>query len=384
VRSHWRNAWPVGFDPPFGCHGSQSLATHAPLAKRREFSLRAVAVVALADVVLSQCEAVDRLRGPLDSTRRLGAMGRGRWRPMRRWQSGANCRQPRSRGFVRGARAPSVTPGFSRGQRELESAILTLWPSSKRGDVAAQSVVVVVSYCFCCRSFRCRNEKVGCTTVHTITPRIKNASDASNALRLENFHPRTVHIFSRDWSRNMRSTTTDSSAFASVARRPRREAFLFVTAFPGVTSALKRRRTPGYSPTTPTGWYCQSPRVHASHQKRAPMCTFLKNVVRFASRVARLTCTKNSVHATCGHQKMVHNDLHECVYHRHCAVLGALCELGGGFEFVVVVPPGRPPWNGTAQRYQPGGVHHRAHFFAVLFVRTLDERSAYPHQLNPK
>jgi hypothetical protein len=58
--------------------------------------------VALAAVVCSQWEAVDGPRCPLDSIRRLGAMGRGRWRPMRRWKSGANCRcrQPRSRGFV--------------------------------------------------------------------------------------------------------------------------------------------------------------------------------------------------------------------------------------------------------------------------------------------
>jgi len=107
-----------------------------------------------------------------------------------------------------------------------------------------------------------------------------------------------VHIFSRGWSMNKRNTTTDASAFASVARRPRREAFLVGTAFPGVTSALKRRRTPGYSPTTPAGWYSQSPRVYASLPKTGSMCTNFKNRVRFASRAARLTCTKNLAHAT--------------------------------------------------------------------------------------
>ena len=86
-------------------------------ALSRSKSLRVVAMVPLAAVVCSQCEAVGGLRRPLDSIRRVGAMGRGRWRLMRRWKSGANCRQPRSRGFVRGARAPSVTPGFSRGTR---------------------------------------------------------------------------------------------------------------------------------------------------------------------------------------------------------------------------------------------------------------------------
>jgi len=132
--------------------------------------------------------------------------------------------------------------------------------------------------------------------VHTFTPRMKNASDASNALRLEIYHPRTVHIFSRVLDMNEQQTTTDASAFASVARQPQREAFLSETAFPGVTSALKRRRTPGYSPTTPAGWYSQLPRVHASLRETRPMCTFLKNRVRFASRAKRLTCTKILAH----------------------------------------------------------------------------------------
>ena len=114
----------------------------------------------------------------------------------------------------------------------------------------------------CCPSFRCRNEKKGCTTVHTFTPRMKIASDASNAPRLETFHPRTVHIFSRVLEMNELQTTTDASAFASVAQLPRREAFHFGPTFPGVTSALKRRRTPGYSPTTPAGWYSQPRTVH--------------------------------------------------------------------------------------------------------------------------
>ena len=79
--------------------------------------------------------------------------------------------------------------------------------------------------------------------------------------------------------------------------------------------------------------------VHASLPEAAPMCTFLKNRVRFASRVARPTCTKNLAHATLCLRKMVHNYLHECVYHRNCAVLGARCELGGElmrpFRFMV-------------------------------------------------
>ena len=54
-------------------------------ARRRR--LARSAVVALAEVVCSQCEAVGGTRGPLDSIRRLGAMGRGHWRPMRRWVS---------------------------------------------------------------------------------------------------------------------------------------------------------------------------------------------------------------------------------------------------------------------------------------------------------
>ena len=104
--------------------------------------------------------------------------------------------------------------------------------------------------------------KEDCTTVRNFTPRMKIAPIACVAPRLEIYHPRTVHIFSRGWSMNKRNTTTDASACASVARQPQREAFFFGTAFPGVTSALKRRRTPGYSPTTPPGWYSQPRTVH--------------------------------------------------------------------------------------------------------------------------
>jgi len=126
---------------------------------------------------------------------------------------------------------------------------------------------------------------------------MKIAPIACVAPRLEIYHPRTVHIFSRGWSMNKRNTTTDTSAFASVAQRPRREAFHFGPTFPGVTSALKRRRTSGYSPTTAPGWYGHS-RVLVSLREIGLMCTFLKNRVRLVSRVACLTCTRNLAHAT--------------------------------------------------------------------------------------
>ena len=43
--------------------------------------------------------------------------------------------------------------------------------------------------------------------------------------------------------------------------------------------------------------------VRVSRRKSRPMCTFLKNRVRFVSRTGRLTCTKNLAHATLCPQK---------------------------------------------------------------------------------
>ena len=310
------------------------------------------------------------------------------------------------------------------------SESLTLWPSSKCGELAAQ--YVVVSYCFCCLSVRRGKEKEGCTTVHTFTPRMKNALNAYAAPRLEIYHPRTVHIFSRALDMNEMQTTTDASACASVVQRPRREALFFGTAFPGVTSALKRRRTPGYSPTTPPGWYSQPRTVHIFHevsqvlkeldskrghemmyhmqgdgawrnkflhgthdfascchavfptasihtslQKTAPMCINFKNLVRFASHAARLTCTRNSIPASISPQKWcitTYTDV--CTTHSVSLSAPAACSAVDvswlfwflGFVFLgfppqaAVVPPGRPPWNGTPGATNQEGVRHRAHF----------------------
>jgi len=38
--------------------------------------------------------------------------------------------------------------------------------------------------------------------------------------------------------------------------------------------------------------------MHISLPKTAPMCTFLKNRIRFASHPMRMTCTKNLAHVT--------------------------------------------------------------------------------------
>jgi len=210
---------------------------------------------------------------------------------------------------------------------------------------------------------------------------MKNALNACAAPRLEIYHPRTVHIFSRGWSMNKRNTTTDATACASVVQRPRREALFFGTAFPGVTSALKRRRTPGYSPTTPPGWYSQPRTVHIFHevsqvlkeldsirgnemmyhvqgdgawrnkflhgthdfascchavfstasihtslQKTAPMCTFFKNRVRFASHPMRMTCTKSLAHVTNCYRKWCIN-----TYTNVCTtVVGPFCAPPAG------------------------------------------------------
>jgi len=265
VRSRWRDAWPVGFDPPLGCHGSRSLATHAPLEKRQR----------------------------------------------------SRCRQPRSRGFVRGAQAPSVTPGFSRGTRSAvvgkpHAVVVEQARRRSRAIRRSSRVVAVVVH-----SGAARN-KEGCTTVHIFTPRMKNTLMTRNALRLENFHPRTVHIFSRGWIMNKRNTTTDASAFASVARQPRRDAFLLLHGLSGdygtrAAFAALRSSSPATLPPPLRGGTACRRAVHTSLREIGPMCTFLKNRVRFASHESCATCTGNSCAASTQSPKMVHKHLHKSV-----------------------------------------------------------------------
>ena len=211
--------------------------------------------------------------------------------------------------------------------------------------------------------------------MHTFTPRMKIAPTEWNRPRLEIFHPRTVHIFSRgracdgENGSNKLGTLWTSSAQADRAWGAIRPATHGTHDFASCCHAV--------FPTAP---------VRVSRRKSRPMCTFLKNRVRFASRAAHLTCTKNLTRATLCLRKMVHNDLHGCVYHSlsvvictRCVLCGGFCRaMCGGFEFVVAVSPGRPPWNGTPGATNQGGVHHRAHFFAVLVGERVNKGAAIP------
>jgi len=180
--------------------------------------------------------------------------------------------------------------------------------------------------------------------VHTFTPRMKIAPLACNAPHLEIYHPRTVHIF-----HEVSQVLKESDSI-------RGNEMMYHVQGDGAWRNKFLHGTHDFASCCHAAFPTAS--VHVSHQKARSMCTFLKNRVRFASRVVRPTCTKNSVHATSCLRKMVHNDLHGCVYHRHCAVLGALCVLGGGlrrpFRFLVF-----DVWSFRRRR-----LHQRAHFFA--------------------
>jgi len=275
---------------------------------------------------------------------------------------GANCRcrQPRSRGFVRGAQAPSVTPGFSRGTRSAVVGKPHAVAVGQARRCAAQFVVVVVSLLL---SFIQARQGKG--RVHNGAYFYTSNENRTRCVRyaalgnLSSTH-RAHFLRVAQASQEMGSIRGHQMMYHAQADGARRNKFLHGTHdFASCCHAT--------FPTAP---------FHVSHQKTGLMCTFLKNRVRFASRAAHLTCTKNLTRATLCLRKMVHNDLHGCVYHSlsvvictRCVLCGGFCRaMCGGFEFVVAVSPGRPPWNGTARRYQPGGVHHRAHFFAVLVV----------------
>jgi hypothetical protein len=227
-------------------------------------------------------------RGPLDSIRRLGAMGRGCCDPCRRWgvehEHGLYAVAVVPRAAVVCSQCGAVSSQKGRPERgvgrvaggkecELRSSETFRHPRKKSLKKEKPPAVAVgqarrCSRAICCRSGRFFQEpraksrepslsfvrvvkkRKECTTVHLFSRRMKITQRTRQTPRLEILHPRTVHIFSR----HLRGPSGRGSPGGAPV--------------PGVTSALKRRLTPGYSPTTPSGWY-----IHNQRELAQRMCT---------------------------------------------------------------------------------------------------------------
>ena len=126
------------------------------------------------------------------------------------------------------------------------------------------------------------------------------------------------------------------------------------------------------------------------------MCTFLKNRVRFASRASCLTCTKNLAHvALCPRKWCITTYTDVCTtncvpisspaavdlpfdVHPTCRLFknfaGRAGERGNRMSSRRAVRLGTEPPGATNR----GGVHHRAHFFAVFVGERVIKGAAIP------